>query len=486
MSERLHLTRHLAALRDARVLCIGDLMLDRFIYGAVDRVSPEAPIPVIRVAREVTMLGGAGNVARNLKTLGARTVFVSVVGADPAGHSLTQMLGQLDGVEPYLLTDPNRPSTIKTRYIAAGQQLLRADEESTDALSETIGQDLARAAEAEVANCDVVVVSDYDKGVVSDAVTGAVFAQARALGRHVIVDPKGGDFGRYRGATILTPNRHELGMATRMAVDSDADIEAAGRALLKELDLAAVLVTRSQEGMSLVTPDGVSHVPAQAREVFDVSGAGDTVVAVFAAALAADVPLPDAMELANTGAGLVVGKVGTAAVYHQDLEAALRSGERRLGESKIAGVDAAIDNAAQWRRDGHRIGFTNGCFDLLHPGHLSLLEQAKAHCDRLIVGLNSDASVGRLKGPDRPVQDENARAMVMASLGAVDMVVIFAEDTPQALIEALRPDVLVKGADYTVDQVVGGDFVQSYGGSVVLADLEPGFSTTETIGRMAG
>ncbi len=300
----------------------------------------------------------------------------------------------------------------------------------------------------------------------------------------VVVDPKGDDFGRYRGASVITPNRKELIQATGMPADSDAEVEAACRFLLETCSIDAVVATRSERGMSVVTRDGATHLPANAREVFDVSGAGDTVVATLTSALSVGVELTDAARLANLAAGIVVGKVGTAVVRAPELLSALHEQEWRSGEEKVDTLEQAVERAARWRARGKRVGFTNGCFDLLHPGHISLLNQAKAACDVLVVGLNSDASVKRLKGETRPVQTETARATVLASLACVDLVVIFGEDTPEELIRALRPDVLVKGADYTVATVVGAGFVQSYGGKVVLADLVDGQSTTNTIKRM--
>ena len=484
MTDRAGLASHVEALSRSTVLCVGDLMLDRFVYGAVTRVSPEAPIPVVRVEDDRAMLGGAGNVVHNLVTLGARCTFVSVIGADPEGHELAAMVGAESGVEAYLLTEPGRPSTVKTRYIAGGQQLLRADRETERPLSEAIANDLTRAACEAVDGCDAVILSDYGKGVIFDTLAATLIERARAAAKPVVVDPKGTDFGRYRGATVVTPNRHELAAATGMATISDDDVVAAARKVIDDCGVDAVLVTRGRDGMSLVTAGDANHVPALAREVFDVSGAGDTVVAVFAAAIGAGVPRLDAVALANVAAGIVVGRLGTAAVFGADLLSALHTSDVLSSDAKVAPAALALDKVTQWRRRGETIAFTNGCFDLLHPGHLSLLRQAAAQADRLVVGLNSDASAGRLKGPDRPVQGEAARALVLASLEAVDLVVIFDDDTPLALIEALRPEILVKGADYKLEDVVGADLVQGYGGAVVLAKLEPGFSTTETIARL--
>jgi D-beta-D-heptose 7-phosphate kinase/D-beta-D-heptose 1-phosphate adenosyltransferase len=471
-------------MKGARVVCVGDVMLDRFVYGHVDRISPEAPIPVLSIEREVAMLGGAGNVVRNLVGLGAEPEFVSVVGKDIAGREITGLVGELNGVDPHLLVD-KRETTIKTRYVAGSQQLLRADRETVAEIDETTADDIVRIVTAAIADGAVLVLSDYAKGVLTPAATQALIAAARKAGSKVIVDPKGRDFARYKGASLLTPNRRELGEAVQKPTSTNNEVVAACRRVIKLCEVDAVLCTRSAEGMTLVTASGeVHHLPAAAREVFDVSGAGDTVLAAVAASLAAGLTLLQAAELATIASGIVVGKVGTAVAYADDIVRELHHGDIATGERKVASVAQAIDDVAKWRRQGLRIGFTNGCFDLLHPGHVSLMAQAKAACDRLIVGLNSDSSVKRLKGESRPVQGEAARAAVLSSLAPVDLVVIFPEDTPLKLIETLRPDVLVKGADYKLDDVVGGSLVRGWGGRVVLADLAAGHSTTATISKM--
>lgn len=479
------LATHVENLAGARVLCVGDIMLDRFVYGHVERTSPEAPVPVLRIDRDHTMLGGAGNVVRNLVSLGAQAVLLSVVGDDPVGHTLTNMVGDEERVDPCLLVQPGRTSTQKTRFVASSQQLLRADSETTDDLSAQTIESLLRMADELIGDTDVIVLSDYAKGVLGDSVCRNIIERSRAAGKIVVVDPKGRDFERYRGANVITPNRGELGAAAGQHVETSADITAAARDILVQCGIENALVTRSHEGMSLVGQTDTSvHLPAQAREVFDVSGAGDTVVATLAAALAAGMDLESAAALANTAAGVVVGKAGTAVVHTSDLLHALRASDLSTAEAKVLPLGDALETVKHWRHDNLSIGFTNGCFDLLHPGHISLLRQSRARCDRLVVGLNSDNSIRRLKGEDRPVQGEDARAQVLASLETVDLVVIFDEDTPINLIETLRPDCLIKGADYTVDEVVGGDFVTAYGGQVVLAELEPGFSTTGTIKRL--
>ena len=441
---------------------------------------------MLRIAQKDTMLGGAGNVVRNMVALGGRPMFLSVRGDDSEGLELAALLAGHADIEATLVIEPHRQTTVKTRYSAAGQQLLRTDRETIAPLGPQAAAELVAKGRAYLQDAAVMVLSDYGKGALTPQVTAELIDAARALRRPVIVDPKGSDYTRYRGATVLTPNRRELAEAAHMPADNDEQVVAAARRLLQTCGVEAVLATRSQDGMTLAHSNGeVHHLPTEAREVFDVSGAGDTVVATLALALAAGVPLTDAARLANAAAGVVVGKVGTAVIRSSDLIAALHHQDLLMGESKIEPLDAAVERVARWRRRGLKVGFTNGCFDLLHPGHISLLSQARATCDRLIVGLNSDASVSRLKGPERPVQSEAGRAVVLASLVSVDLVVIFDEDTPLKLIEAFRPDTLVKGADYTVDTVVGAGLVQGYGGRVVLADLTAGQSTTAIIARLA-
>jgi D-beta-D-heptose 7-phosphate kinase/D-beta-D-heptose 1-phosphate adenosyltransferase len=478
------LAEYVKRLSRASVLVVGDAMLDRYVYGEVTRVSPEAPVPILTVTREVAMPGGAGNVVRNLIALEAATAFVSVVGDDQAGSDLTGLIGGQQGVEPWLLVQGGRTTTLKTRYIAQGQHLIRADREETIALPEKLSERLIRIATDAMAATSVTVLSDYRKGVLGADVAPRLIAAAKSLGRKVIVDPTGTDYTRYNGADIVTPNRRELSEATGLAADSESGIVAAAQVLLQRHNFGAVLVTRSEDGMSLITADDIRHYPAEAREVFDVSGAGDTVVATLAAAMAVDVPIFEAVRLANIAGGIVVGKVGTAVARPNDLLAALQPVTGAI--RKIVTPAAAAEAAERWRTRGYKVGFTNGCFDLLHPGHVHLLEQCRAMCDRLIVGMNADASVKRLKGPTRPVQPEAARAAVLASLASVDLVCLFEDDTPLSILTLIKPDLLIKGADYTLETVVGAKEVESWGGKVALAELLPGHSTTATLARLRG
>jgi D-beta-D-heptose 7-phosphate kinase/D-beta-D-heptose 1-phosphate adenosyltransferase len=467
------------------ILCVGDVMLDYFVYGNVDRISPEAPVPVFHKAQQTRVLGGAGNVVRNLSGFSAKTIFLSVVGHDRESEMVEQLLSELPQTQFFLIKDVSRATTVKTRYIAHNQQLLRADHETTHHLSHEIKEDLKKTFENCLDEVDIVIFSDYGKGLFDRDLLASLIQIARKRGKSVIVDPKGHDYTLYCGATVLTPNLKELSQASQKSLKTDDEIVEAARSLLEKCQVETMLVTRGERGMTLVDLQGMSeHIPTQALEVFDVSGAGDTVIAMFSAACAAKTPALQAAQFANVAAGIVVGKVGTAITTLEEMREKLLSTTKRASSAKILTLLNALEQIIAWKRRGLKIGFTNGCFDLLHPGHIALLAQSKAECDRLIVGLNSDASVKRLKGEERPVQNQGARSTVLSSLESVDMVVIFEEDTPSSLIQQLRPDVLIKGADYTLENVVGAREVASWGGHVVLANLIPNQSTTSTIQRM--
>jgi D-beta-D-heptose 7-phosphate kinase/D-beta-D-heptose 1-phosphate adenosyltransferase len=478
---------HLGKLGGATVLCIGDLMLDDFVYGEVTRISPEAPAPVIAVTREQKLIGGAGNVARGIDALGAHCIFVSVMGEDEAGRVVARaFLEECPSVETHLMVDPARPTTRKVRFVSEhySTHMLRADWELATPVSAAIEGAITSAALKVLPRADAVVLSDYAKGVLTPRVVRAVIDAARAANKPVVVDPKGQDYSLYRGATLITPNRKELAEATHRPIANESDLVAAAEDLARLVESEAVLVTRSEEGMTLYTPAaGVVHVPAYAVKIRDVSGAGDTVAAVLSVMLAAKAHFEPAMRAANAAAAVAVGKRGTAKVSVAELRSRLLSAAFLAPEEKIVFDWAVLDeHLADWRRQGLRVGFTNGCFDLLHPGHIKLLTEARAACDRLIVGLNTDDSVRRLKGANRPVQSQQARAEVLSALEAVDLVVLFGEDTPIELIRRVAPTILVKGADYRVDQVVGHELVEAHGGEVLLVGLAEGHSTTRLIG----
>ncbi len=486
MSKGPSLTPLIEQLNDSHVLCVGDVMLDKFIAGAVDRISPEAPIPVLRITDENTMLGGAGNVIHNITTLGGQVCFVSVLGDDDAGRDVAALVDEHTGVRGEIQIDTSRETSIKTRYLAGNQQMLRADKETTHDISGDIADWILQVVEAELPHCGAMMLSDYGKGVLSNALLERLIAAGQNAGIPIVVDPKGTDYSCYKGATLITPNRKELEQATGLPTNTDDAVIAAARQLIDQSGVENVLATRSADGMSLISSGSVAHLPAEAREVFDVSGAGDTVAATMSVALSVGADMIDAALLANTAAGIVVGKFGTATVYRAELIASLHHQNVSEAEVKVRTDRETTARTEKWKQNNLTVGFTNGCFDLLHPGHLSLLNQASKACDRLIVGLNTDASVQRLKGPGRPLQSETARAQVLASLACVDAVVLFDDETPLRLIEMFLPDVLVKGADYTEDAVVGATEVKNNGGRVVLAKLEDGFSTTATVKRMNG
>ena len=472
-------------LPEARVLCVGDIMLDRFVSGSVERLSPEAPVPVLCIDAKTRMPGGVGNVARNIAALGAHTNIVSVVGNDPAGQDVAGLVSENGAINVRLIVEDGRETGIKTRFISGTQQLLRTDQESIAAVSGETALNVIAAARQAIPDCAVLVLSDYGKGVLTPAVIGDLIGMAHQASVPVIIDPKGRDYRRYSGADVITPNCKELAEAVGRPVRSEGEIVEAARSLISNHGFGAVLVTRSQDGMTLVCGAGdINHLPAETREVFDVSGAGDTVVAALAAGRAAGASWVNAAMLANIAAGIAVGKVGTATALADDVIQALHHQGQNRSEAKLVNLEQLLDRVSVWRREGKKIGFTNGCFDLLHPGHVSLLSQARTACDRLVVGLNSDSSVRLLKGDHRPIQDESSRSIVLASLGAVDAVILFAEETPIRLIEAVKPDVLVDGADYTLETVAGSGFVLGYGGKVLFATFEDGHSTTRTIARI--
>lgn len=468
----------------ARVLVVGDLMLDRYLAGDVARISPEAPVPVLRLGSERAVAGGAANVASNLLGLGLDVALAGVRGDDADGAALLGLLDAAGLDHGAVLTDGDRPTTSKTRILGNRQQMLRIDAEATTPLSGAVADKLAAAVLARLDDAGVLLLSDYAKGVLTGALCQRLITAAAARGVPVLVDPKGRDFSRYRGATLLTPNRAELALATGAdAADLDALLAWAER-LRGELGLVEVVVTLGELGMVLVDATGKTRVPAVAREVFDVSGAGDTVIATIAAGRAAGLDAVDTAHLANLAAGVVVGHHGTAAISSDALAAAI-SGEAALEQAaKIRDLPAMRAQVAAWRAAGERVVFTNGCFDLLHVGHVTYLEQARRHGQRLVVGLNTDRSVRALKGTGRPVISEQDRARVLAALAAVDGVVLFDADTPMALIQALRPEVLVKGADYREDEVVGAAEVKAWGGQVVLVPLVAERSTSAIVGRM--
>lgn len=475
---------------NARILVVGDLMLDRFLYGSVSRISPEAPVPVLHVTREQKMLGGAGNVLANIASLGSQAGLIAAIGADDAGRLCAELVAG-KGSDPALLVEsPTRPTTIKTRFISGGHQLLRCDEEDSSPLSEVLEDRIVDHFDSAVGDYDVVALSDYAKGLLTDRMLRHVISRCGELRKPVIVDPKRRDFSAYAGASVIKPNRSELAAYSGLPC-RDLAGSATAAALAMETTGAAILLTLSEDGMALFRPGHeMVHLHATASEVFDVSGAGDTSLAIFCAGIASGLVMEHAALIANAGAGAVVRKLGTATLSSAELAQAVDALSDTGSETPqpAPGAICTAEEAARvvqaWKREGLRVGFTNGCFDIVHAGHVQILRKARACCDRLVVGLNSDASVSRLKGPERPVQGEASRATVLSAMDAVDLVVVFDEDTPLSLIERLLPTELIKGADYREDQVVGAAVVKAHGGRVHLIELMPGLSTTAAIARI--
>lgn len=465
------------------VAIIGDLLLDCYISGSVGRISPEAPVPVLLRASHTAVPGGAANVALNAAALGSHVSLVGIVGCDEAAATLRSSLAAYSGIDIRgVVADDDWATITKTRVMSGRQQIVRIDEEDIKSPTSQAKRRLIEASRRAIAEADVVVCSDYAKGVLSEDVLAEIFKAAALRKVPVIVDPKQKDFSVYRGAYLITPNRSELTAATGLPLRNDLEIEAAAQVASASFG-GCVLVTRSEEGMTLFQSDNsVTHVKARKSEVYDVSGAGDTVVATIASVISAGQDLETAVIIATSAASIVVGKLGTATVTRDELSTSLLE-EMQAGQPLVS-LDRAQAKIKQWRHHGARVVFTNGCFDIVHPGHIALIQAAAAEGDKLIVAINSDASVRRLKGTTRPLQDEQARATVIGALRDVDMVIVFDEDTPLETIQTLRPDVLVKGADYRENDVVGGDFVKTYGGSVVLADLVSGRSTTSIVKKM--
>ncbi|MES1943270.1 bifunctional heptose 7-phosphate kinase/heptose 1-phosphate adenyltransferase [Salinisphaera sp. PC39] len=463
----------------ARVLVVGDVMLDRYWHGDTGRISPEAPVPVVRIGREELRMGGAGNVALNLARLGVATTLVGVIGDDEAGR-ITARLCTEAGIDAHLVRSGDHPTIAKLRVISRNQQLIRLDFE--EGLGEATAFDrraLRQSFDAALSDAGAVICSDYGKGTLAGVAD--LIAAARAAGKPVLVDPKGTDWSRYRGASLITPNLSEFEAVVGEVAD-DAALAARAHELRRDIELEALLVTRSERGMSLFEGDGDTHLPAQAQEVFDVTGAGDTVIALLAAGLAAGQTLPEAAQLANLGAGVVVAKLGTATVSVAELRRAARA--RHTSDIGILDEDGLLAHMEEARAHGERVVMTNGCFDLLHPGHVRYLEAARELGDWLVVAVNDDDSVRRLKGDDRPVNPLRHRMEVLRGLTAVDWVVPFSEDTPERLICKLRPDVLVKGGDYAPDEIAGAGCVREAGGEVRVLDFVDGYSTTDILARL--
>jgi len=479
--DRQLVERFLSRIGQIRALVIGDLMLDEYLWGKTERISPEAPVQVVDISREDLRLGGAGNVINNLMMLGCQVHVAGVLGDDGDGRLLRRLLEEKSVGIQGVFMDGGRTTSRKTRILASNQQMLRIDRESQNPISQEMEVRLTDYVRSATADFQVILVSDYLKGVLSERLLKEIIAIGRQKGIPVVVDPKGNDFLKYRGATLLTPNRKEAQTASQIPIVDEASLLRAGRSLAETLDLEALVLTRSEEGMTLFPRGGEEiHLPTEAREVFDVSGAGDTVLAMMGLGLAGGLSLQETAGLANVAAGIVVGKVGTSTVAPGEILEVI--GRRHQDtDLKIKERDVLAGTLEMERGKGRTVVFTNGCFDLLHVGHVKYLQKARRLGDLLVLGLNSDDSIRRLKGPKRPLIGQDERAHILAALDCVDYVVIFDEDTPFELIKALRPKILVKGGDYSPEGVVGKDLVESYGGRVELIQFVDGKSTTNII-----
>ena len=475
-----------------RVLVVGDVMMDRYVWGDAERISQEAPVILLRADRREERLGGASSVATMLRALGAKVQLAGVVGNDHDGGRVRQMLTDLTIDHEAVITDVTRPSTVKERYVGRAQhrhpqQMIRVDYEDRRAISDEVRKQMMLAIQSHLKKTDIVLISDYDKGVCTPGLLSAVISASRAMNVRVIADPiRGHDYRKYHGCSAITPNRLEAGLATGRVLNDMNEVWDAAAQLQEKLDLEAAVITIDKDGMALKHRDGrVKHFPTRPRHVYDITGAGDMVMSVLALALAAGADYDQAIPLANIAGGLEVEKIGVATVTREEiLRDLLTPGNAVAAPNKVLPVEALLQELDYRRRLGQRVVFTNGCFDVLHAGHVQYLQEARAQGDLLVVALNSDASVRALKGKTRPVQPLAARSLILAGLQAVDFVTVFDETTPMHLIQAVRPDVLVKGSDYSKEEVVGAQLVESYGGRVHLALLHHGHSTTNLIDRM--
>ena len=468
-----------------RILVIGDLMLDKYVWGRVQRISPEAPVPVVQIDHVTNSPGGAANVAMNLRSLGCRVSIAGFLGNDEDGRCLLDRLKSAGVETQAVVSVPGRPTITKTRILGGQQQMLRLDVEQTNHFSSEL-YDVLLSRIGELGDASTVVLSDYGKGVLSGTICRAVILRAREHSIPVFVDPKGFKYEKYAGCHAISPNRGELAAVTAADATNLDELFSKGEHLRSELGISHLMVTLGELGIALVDSNGTRRFPAQCREVFDVSGAGDTVIATVAAATAAGLEFEEAIQLANLAAGLVISKIGTTPIDKDELIAALSPSENEAkGQQKICSQEELAQLVARWRLAGHRIVLTNGCFDLLHAGHLALLEQARREGDCLVVALNSDRSVRRIKGAGRPILSEDARAKLLAALSCVDAVVLFDEETPLNIIRAVQPNVLAKGANYLEAEVVGSNEITAWGGRVAIIPLIEESETEAVLKRAA-
>tara|TARA_B100000686_G_scaffold219200_1_gene226257 strand:- start:11962 stop:13425 length:1464 start_codon:yes stop_codon:yes gene_type:complete len=471
----------LTGIQEVKVLIIGDVMLDRYILGNVDRISPEAPIPILKKDQQKLTIGGAGNVLQNLVSLNVKTSFISIVGDDDAAKELIKQINKLNNVEYILIKDKTRKTTVKTRYIAAGQQIFRSDSESEVKLSSDIKKKAFNYYKLFLNQSDIVIFSDYGKGIFFDHFCEKLIKHANKLKKKVIVDPKGNNFLKYNGSYFITPNTKEAFNATKILSNNNKNTQKCGKYIINKKWSENVLLTRGSDGLSIIEKNKTNHLKANTEEIFDVTGAGDTVISLFAAVLAAKFSILEAANFANLGASIVVKKSGTSVTTIEEINNILSYKNFNL---KIVTKKDVIIQIKKWKKKKFKIGFTNGCFDLIHSGHIDLLTKASEKCDKLIVALNSDTSIKKIKGLDRPILDLNSRKRLIAALEVVDLVTIFNESTPINLIKIIKPDFLIKGEDYKINEIVGSNYVKSYSGKIIRIKLTKNQSTSNVIKKI--
>ena len=465
--------------KSPKILVIGDLMIDHYLWGDCDRISPEAPVQVVNINKEKLQLGGAGNVVNNLISLGAQVEIISVTGNDESSVRLRDLLAEISVSTEYLISQPDRKTTQKSRIIATGQQIVRYDNETTEPINEQSQRAVLSVVKQLINSVDIILLSDYGKGVLTETLTQQIIGCANTINKKVLVDPKGLDYSKYNQAYLLTPNKKEASLATGIDITNEATLLEVISQLKSNHQLAVSLITLSEQGIAVLQHSLQIH-PTQVREVYDVTGAGDTVLAALGFALACDIGISEAVDFANLAAGVVVGKMGSATTTLSEIVEYQSSLNHSTSEAHIKTQNEIENLVTELKKRGKKIIFTNGCFDILHAGHVRYLETAKSFGDVLIVGLNSDDSVKRLKGTNRPINNESDRAYLLAALEAVDYVVLFTEDTPLNLIKRIRPNILVKGGDYEGKAVVGQDIADE----LKLVQFVDGKSTTKTIEKI--
>ena len=474
------LSKNILNLLNRKIFCLGDIMLDNYIIGNTNRISPEGPIPVLDIVKEVKMLGGVGNVVRNLSTLATETHLVSLLGNDLMSNEVEKKLNIIN-VNKDLVRDSNRPTITKSRYISNNQQILRVDKEKTDFIDKKIENKIFNYSKKRILKTDVVIISDYNKGLITKNLLKRIVSFANKNKKPVIIDPKSTDFDKYKGATIVTPNIKELELVVKKKLNSDKEIINISKKLIFKFNFKHLLITMGKSGMMLISKNNknVIKFDAEAKEVFDVSGAGDTVASFIAAGIGSSLKIEEVIKIANIAAGVVVGKTGTSVAHLSEILLAINKNNYHL--SKVMNLNETIKVINFWKEKKEKIGFTNGCFDYLHPGHVSLFKQAKKKCSKLIVAINSDKSIKNNKGPLRPKQKLNIRLQVLNSIPYIDLIIVFSEKTPIEIIKKIKPNLLVKGSDYKENQIIGAKEVKKNKGKILRAKILTNFSSSNII-----